>query len=284
MSGLKDQFESVGAESLAATGDDHLIEPETPQVDSQEATADDQAGKGRTIDNVYGELSRKHERLEKTVTERLDRLFARLDSAPSRPETQQPKTLEDYSVDELTTHLNSLPPDSPQRPQVESAIAHRIVNDKVKTAVAEATGRERMNQSKREAIRVAKERYPDLGKEGSPFWNAVDRELRYRGEAFAQGNPNAVLDVANEVAARMGVSAQRNARTTVRVPERPANRRDGAAPVQGDEQFVMTEQEANGIATRLEAALGRKFTQDEITKIRSDHASYHGAKNLFVRG
>lgn len=293
MSGLRDHIESVGAESLAATGDDHQIEPEvqaveTPSVETPEVPT----GEGRTIDNVHGEFSRKFidlrtesQRFQDSVMRRLDDLASKI-SGREQPEKQQPKTkLEDYSVAELTAYLNGLPADNPQRAQVEGVIADKIVNDKVRDAVRDITGREQAKAAKRESLRVAVERYPDLKDESSPFWQAVDRELRYRGDGYAQSNPNAVLDVANEIASRMGVQAKRNIRTTPRVPDRPgATRRDGAAPVQSDEQFAMSEEDALKIASKLEAALGRKFKPEEIKKIRENHASYKGAQNLFVRG
>lgn len=291
MSGLRDHIESVGAESLAATGDDHQAD-DAPIVDAPVAdTPEPPTGEGRTIDNVHGEFSRKfgdiatrQGRFEDAVMRRLDDLASKISGR--QPEQQQPKTkLEDYSVAELTAYLNGLPADNPQRAQVEGVIADKIVNDKVRDAVKDITGREQAKAAKRESLRVAVERYPDLKDETSPFWQAVDRELRYRGDGYAQTNPNAVLDVANEMAQRMGVTAKRNIRTTPRVPDRPgANRRDHAAPVQSDEQFAMSEEDALKIAGKLEAALGRKFKPEEIKKIRENHASYKGAQNLFVRG
>lgn len=290
MSGLRDHIESVGAESLAATGDDHQIESEVT-AEAEAPVVETPTGEGRTIDNVHGEFSRKfgdvvsnQKRFEDSVMRRLDDLASKISGR--QPEQQQPKTkLEDYSVAELTAYLNGLPADNPQRSQVEGVIADKIVNEKVEKQVRDITGREQLKATKREAIRVATERYPDLKDEQSPFWIAVDRELRYRGDGYAQSNPNAVLDVANEIASRMGVPAKRNIRTTLRTPDsRPANRRDNGAPVLSDEAHLMPEEEAVKIASKLEAALGRKFTPAEIKKIRENHASYKGAQNLFVRG
>lgn len=287
MSGLRDHLESVSADSLAATGDDHLIETETPvekpAPDAPAAPTEKPAGEGRTIDNVHGELSRKQVQFEQRVMERLDRFSERITSR--QPETQQPKTkVEDYSVAELSAYLNGLPADNPQRSQIESVIADKIVNEKVEKQVRDITGRQQLKVARQDAIKVAIERYPELRNEASEFWVQVDKELRFRGDSYATSNPSAVLDVANEVAQRMGIQAKRNIRTVARVPDRPANRRDGAAPVQGDEQYLMSEEQALKIAGKLEAALGRKYTPEEIKKIRENHASYKSAQNLFVRG
>lgn len=290
MSGLRDHFESVGAESLAAPSDDHLAEPDAVEAEATPTAPEAPVGEGRTIDNVHGEFSRKFGEISKQSQDFQNSIMRRLDDLASRisgrqPETQQPKTkLEDYSVAELQAYMTALPADNPQRAQVEAVITDKIVNEKIDARVQDITGRERLKVTKREAVRVATERYPDLRNESTDFWKQVDQELRYRGDGYAQSNPNAVLDVANEVAQRMGVQAKRNVRTTVRVPDRPANRRDGAAPVQKDEQFAMSEEEANQIAEKLETALGRKFKPEEIKRIRENHASYVGAKNLFVRG
>ena len=77
MSGLRDQFGSVDPNSLI--GDDNeadVVEEEEVEVEpATEPDGDDQdPSKGRTIDNVYGELSRKQEKFQQEMMETMGNL------------------------------------------------------------------------------------------------------------------------------------------------------------------------------------------------------------------
>ena len=73
MSGLKDQLRGVESESLADLGNedgtqDEVVEDEVVETEELESTEDevtedeDGKSKGRTAENVYGELSRKQDK------------------------------------------------------------------------------------------------------------------------------------------------------------------------------------------------------------------------------
>ena len=292
MSGLKDQFKSVSPESLAELGqepdpqddiiDDVKLEDEDSpngEINDPGETDDDDPSKGRTIDNVYGELSRKQEKFQSDMMSQMGNLVRdvteKLNSPPAGQ--QGPRTVDDYSIAELTAYRDGLPAEDQQRPNLDSLIADKIVNEKVRQQVQEITGYDRLEAERGRAILQATERYPDLADEGSAFWGKVDSKIRSMSADYVNSNPRVVLDVANEVAIAEGVSPNRE-RTLVRVPGKPsANRADGSRPAPKDEtKLKMTKDEAMKIAKKLENALGRKFTDEDIQRIREDHMDYDG--------
>ena len=306
MAGLKDQFGSVDPKSLIGqdnaddilddtVDDDSLKDADSPDGDSDkldDKDVDDEP-KGRTIDNVYGELSRKQEKTDENQRKFQENLMTQMGnlvrevteklSTPAAG-TQAQKTLEDYSVAELTTYRDNLPAEDPQRAQMDSLIADKIVNQKVQEQVHKITGMDRM-QVQRERVAVqAVDRYPDLADENSSFYQKVDARIRSLDPSYVDGNPRVAMDVANEVAIAEGISPTR-ARQTLRVPGKPsATRREGAAPApQAKDELSMTTEEATRIAKKLEGALGKKFTKEQIEDIRKNHQSYHDNRSLFTR-
>ena len=298
MTGLKDQFKGVNTESLTVQDTEDILEEETEEyevdtdVDTDVDTEDpvETKSKGRTIENVYGELTRKQKEdrdnlmsqisslgnMVQTLTEQL--------SSKSTAGAQGPKTLDDYSVADLTQYRDSLSADDPQRSQYDSLIADKIVNQKVVEQVHAITGRERMKSQRESAVTQAIERYPELRDESSSFYQKVDAKVRALPDDYKAANPRVVMDVANEVAIAEGINPSR-VRQTLRVPGKPsATRRDGAPAAPASKpKLTMSDAEARAHAKKLEGAMGRKFTNEEIMKIRENHQSYSDNRNLFTR-
>lgn len=303
MPGLKDQLKSVSPESLAGLGsendpqdeivDEEVETEETEEVETEETETEEEESEGRTIDNVYGELTRKQEKAEEMQQKFNQSMLSQMgnlvenvtERLAAQPAGQQgPKTVEDYSVAELTAHRDSLPAEDPNRTQLDSVIADKIVNEKVRAQVQEITGMDRMQAQREAAALEAVERYPELADETSQFYRKVDQRIRSLDSAYVNANPRVAMDVANEVAIAQGVSPTQP-RTRMVVPGKPnATRRDGGAPVpKAESKLKMSEAEAMKIAKSLEGALGRKFTKKEILEIRENHKSYDDNRGLFTR-
>lgn len=306
MSGLKDQFGGVDPKSLIGqetedgvleeTDEDlELEEGDSPDgekaKDSEKAEDDD--SKGRTIDNVYGELSRKQEKADENQRQFQENLMTQMGNLVREVTdklgtqvagSQAQRTLEDYSVAELTAFRDKLPAEDPQRAQMDSLIADKIVNEKVHQQVQAITGRDRVQAQRERTVEQAVERYPDLADENSSFYQKVDARIRKLDPNYVDENPRVVMDVANEVAIAEGVSPTR-ARQTLRVPGKlSASRREGAAPAPKEkEELSMTTEEATRIAHKLEGALGKKFTKEQIQEIRKNHQSYSDNSSMFTR-
>jgi hypothetical protein len=299
MSGLRSQFGSVDPKSLIGQGtedeplgedveDVTLDEDVSPDGESDESGDGDgdKEPEGRTIDNVYGELSRKQEVFQEKMMAKMGNILSTVTEAlAAKPAgSQAQRTLEDYSVEELTAYRNNLPEDDPNRAGLDHTIADKIVDEKVRKQVQAITGRDRAESQRETAVTQAVERYPDLADEDSDFYQQVDAKIRKLDQSYVNANPRVVMDIANEVAIADGVKPTA-LRQTLRVPGKPnANRRDGGAPAPGTKvELKMSDQEARKIAKRLEGAMGRKFSDKEIQKIREDHQSYDENRNLFTR-
>jgi hypothetical protein len=294
MADLNDQLKGVELDS--PTNEDVSEEVSEETKVSTDAETEEKAEKSeRTPENVYRETVRKLEKYETDNRKFQQDVFAQLQDINTKileklgdvakAPAAQAKTIDDYSVAELTAHRDSLPENDPQRAQLDMVIADKIVNEKVDKRVAEATSQQRIENIRTEAIKEATQRYPDLAVNGSEFHRKVDARIRGMDEHYVRNNPRIVLDIANDVAIEEGIMAV-SGRRTVRSPDKPgANKRDSAAPAPKEEkpELPMSEAEAQKIAKKLEKAMGRKFTKEEIQRIRENHSSYHQDRHLFTR-
>lgn len=299
MAGLKDQFMSVDPKSLIGQGsEDDVLESDADENSSETEVSSDgendessenseeNESNSRTIDNVYGELTRKQNDFQEKILGEIGRLVSQVsDLASVKPAGPQgPKTLEDYSSAELTAYRDKLPAEDPQRENLSSAIANAIVNEKVQVAVNDITGRDRLQSQREAAVTEAIERYEDLADETSSFYQKVDAKVKSLDPNYVAANPRVVMDVANEVAIAAGINPTK-ARQVLRVPGKlSASKREGAAPApENDDELLMSEKEARKIATSLKGALGRELTDKELLDIRKNHKSYYDNRSMFTR-
>lgn len=294
MTGLRDQFEGVNRDSLAGQGKDNdsleevtkeeLESAESTELETDKGESEGDDSEGRTIENVYGELSRKQEKADERQQAFQEQMINQMgqlvrDVTASRndpPAGQQgPKAIGDYSVIELQAIQKDMAADDPQRAQIDALISDKVVDDKVRRQVQEITGQERTQAQREVVVLQAVERYPDLDNENSSFYQKVDQKIRALDPNYVARNPRAIMDVANEVAIAEGINPKQ-ARTIMRVPGRSgATKADGGRPAPKDEvESTMSEAEAIRIGKRLKGALGRDFTKEQIKTIREDHSDY----------
>jgi hypothetical protein len=294
MPNLEDQMKNVDLESLPKVDDvpEKSLEEE-PEVDETKGESEDEK-KERTPENVYRETARKLDKYkddnqafqQKLLAQQQEFFAGILDkiNTTQAPADKPKASIEDYSVAELTAYRDGLEADNPQRGQLDTLIADKIVNEKVERKVSEFTGKQRNEDMRTKAVEEAVQRYPDLAVKGSDFRRKVDARIQQMDNNYVKSNYRVVLDVANDVAANEGIAAQ-TARKVIRPPDRPgANKRDSAKPVPKEkEELPMSEAEANKIAKSMKKALGRDFTKEEILEIRKNHADYHAHKHLYTR-
>lgn len=290
---LDTQLDGVQPNSPIGNEDDeHLEQPEleveedeTPKGAEAEGSEDEDGKDGRDLNNIYREFSRKQEKFQRAMQQQFRDTINELTTAlretrPSQPDKPSGNSLDDLSVDQLKNMRGQVPEE--QREAFNDYLMERIITDEVGKRTTQLTKNQTFELQRAKANQSAVDRYPQLKDKSSEFRSAVEAELRARGgKDYAQANPAAVLDVANEIAAQTGVRA--NVGTTVvrprRQPLQPSATRKGK-PVQTKEEETMTDEQARAIAKRLEGATGVKF---DIQKIKERHKMYKDNQDLFVK-
>jgi hypothetical protein len=293
MAGLEEQMEGVSRESLPEKEEVETTVEEKPT--ESEAQAKDEEGKtkdeGRTPENIYRETTRKldkfrddQQQFQRDVLNQITGMAEKIATNSTAPAAPAVKTLEDYSVAELSTIRNGLEKEDPRIAEIDTLIARRYVSDEVDSRVSAVTARQEVEHERKRAGELAQERFPDLNDETSEFYQKVDRKLRQMSPTLKENNPRIVLDTANEVAISEGVTAKTT--RTLRSPDRPgANQRDNAKPApKTKEEYIMPLEEAKRIAGKLKDAMGREFTDKEIDNIRKGHNDYHENRGMFTTG
>ena len=280
---------------------DHLDEDSGHEPDDRgadhdggEGTGDDKQD-GRTIENVYRELSRKQEKLEERLFSMLEenqRLIAESITGRSRePEKKSGNTLDDMSVQELENLRAQVAENNPDRlAEFDSYLNQRRVDQRVNERIQQFETKSQLESRRREANRTAVDRYPELGRRGSEFYRAVNSRLEELGADYVHSNPRAVLDAANDVAAERGVtpSTQRQ-----RVRGSVGNRRSGGGAPTGDNagdkkerdlpRSAKAKEDRAKIASRLRSALpgGKDF---DDAKIAERMEQYQKSLHYYLRG
>lgn len=264
-----DDFEGQGADP----GDD----------DGGDDDGDGKGSKGRTAENVHREMSRKFEQERKErqqFQERMLGMFERLTENFGRPEPAKPDNQNGDSLSNLTvTQLKNMRAQVPaeQKAAFEEYLVERMVDEQVEAKVGKTLKAQNLTTTRKQVAQEAVNLYPDLADNTSEFYQKVDKELRQRGEAYANNNPHAVLDVAAYVAARTGVV--QNVRN--RAPGAPASKRN-APPAKKQDDGGLPVERANSLASALQGALpkGKKFN---IDKVRKASKVYLDNAELFVK-
>ena len=258
MEPLKDQLNGVTPPSPVEPVDES-VEPD-PVVKDEEKVE-------RTPDNVRGELVRKLEDVEKRSDAKLDAILTRMDSMQSdiagrnqAPPDQPASTpggnpLDSYSVDQLQLAMVNDQVDDPTKQSIKAYLPVRVARDEARRIGEENRLTDAAARTRQEANQAAVDRYPDLVDPATQLHKEVNRILLARGSQTQ--NPTAVLDAANEAAARLGVGIKAPGRQP-RVPQTPAGV-NNQTPVAGDpnEYQGMTDAEIDAIAPKLDHLLGR---------------------------
>jgi len=249
-------------DSSAEEGDGDLeATPSALEQNLEESAAEE--SKGRTVDNVYGEFSRKFGEISNTIARLTGMVEAMNQSKPEpAPQQNQPQRPEDMS----SAQLESLRPNVPEEnlPQLENLIMQAKTREMLDSKLDEFTRNLEVKTTKQDANTQARQLYPELNDKTSDFYQKVDARLQELGPAYAHGNPRAVLDIANEVALREGKTP-----VTSRAPGRLA--KPNSAPAdkprgKGSEKpLPISKEEAAQIAEKMSHAMpDGKFNLDRV--------------------
>ncbi len=282
MAGLKDHTDGVDLGSppeLSDMSDDDsdFVEEVVEEV-AAEADAESDAPEAKPEDREYNlqrEFARKQDQFENRVMDRLDQMSTQ---TIQQPVNQGAKTVDDYSVSDLEAYRDGMEADDARRGKLDGLIQEKVIASQIATQVADITGRQAFKTAKTEAVQKMHQRYPDLKDDSTDFYRQVDQEVRVRGEAHVNSNPNALLDIANEVYIRMGSNRQSVNRNLI--PGRPASKRDSQPAPSTKPEFTWTREDARKNSKGLEEAMGRPFTDEELDRIVENHQSY---RDTFAR-
>jgi len=270
--------------------EDHDLEPTaTPDPEPTEAKGDEGAkegdGDGRTIDNVYRELSRKQEEFQNRMLEQQNKLIEALNRKPEpAPEKKTGNSLDDMSVSELETARATIAEQNPEQlAGFDAYVNQRRVDEQVNSRMSQWESRQQTEQLRGKAQQDALRRYPELATRGSEFYNAVNSRLNELGDSYVSVNPRAVLDAANDVAAEMGM-APRQAGKAAQMRGRVANKGNANPQAKTEEKKEgMSEAEMAAISKRLSGAMpkGKEF---DAKAIREREKFYRDNQQYYTRG
>lgn len=294
MSRLDDAVRSVPAGSSPANdeADDTSqdLDTEIPESTGEQDNGEQPEGEesGRTVENVRGEVLRKMQKANEELKAELDALRNDLRQAQnqygvpqSQAATNQPKTIEDMSVQELEGLLPNVPED--QKADFKEYILLRKAEERAEQKYMARTQSQQLAEQERRFNEQAVTRWPQLQDRSSEFYRATDRILSEMGESAAS-NPRAVLDAANEAGLELGIAPSTGLiPTRRRAPGSVAPGRSTAESPKKKSDVDMAEVEKT--ASRLQNALpNRKFTKDQLKRIAERTKHYQETINTRVRG
>lgn len=261
-------------------------EPDTsgnPGPDAGDHSGDSSASakKGRTVEEVHGEMNRKFKDLQDTFANRFERLETMLTSrtdSPSPSANGAQKDLNSMSSAELEALRPHIPAD--KKDAYEALLRTRREEERVDSRIEERLSKAQVVERRKSANAEAYQRYPELHNQSSTFYREVNRVLDQWGDAVTRNNPFAVLQAANEAAHRLGVkprALEDTSSATGRVGGRTKPAPDGEG---GGKR--MSRAEAESIASKLANALpaGKKFDLDRVI---DRAAQYDEHIDLFIR-
>lgn len=284
----------VSADSSTAgdPGDQDGDEPTSgPAADNQHGKGGDDGHGDRGINEVRGEFERKFRGLEG----RFDQIMARLDSigtaapaqaAPSSGGGQ--KRIEDLSIPELQDLYGRA-----ENPQQQAYLLD-IISTKRAREITQATlsdyDRQQTARSRRQqSMKVAFDRFPELRDKTSTFHQEVMTEMELLGDAANE--PAALLNVANEVAFRIGMSPVQRRQT--QQPQgggsRVSSGRSGAPSTKpNDKQLEVPEETFEEVSGRLKHAFPNGISEEAKKRILKRGRAYNEYRddpnNPFVGG
>lgn len=251
-----------------------------------EGESDGEEKPGRTIENVYRELSRKQEEFQRLMLEQQNKLIEKLaEGRPSEPEKKTGNTLDDMSVTELENLRAQVAENNPDKlGEFDAYLNQRRVDDRVTSKMSEWEKRQKDEQLRSQAQQNALRRYPELANRGSEFYSQVNARLNELGDSWVTRNPRAVLDAANDVAAEMGVaprSAGKAANMRGRVA-RKSNANPKSKEVKQDDGGL-SDSQFDEIGKRLGGAMpkGKSFDKKSV-KQRAGY--YRDNLQYYLRG
>ncbi len=277
---------SAGNDDPTLEGDPNATpDPQPEQGEGGEGADGKPEGDGRTIDNVYRELSRKQEEFQNRMLEQQNKLIEALNRRPEpAPEKKTGNSLDDMTIQELETARATVAEQNPEQLSgFDAYVNQRRVDEQVNSRMSAWEQRQQTEQLRSKAQQDALRRYPELGERGSEFYNAVNSRLNELGDSYVGANPRAVLDAANDVAAELGVSP-RQAGKAAQMRGRVANKANANPKAKETEkQEGLSDAEQAKIAARLKGAMpkGKEF---DPKAIREREKFYRDNSQYYLRG
>lgn len=256
--------------------------PESPTGTEAEG-APDQAGNpvaqgsGRSVENLHGEFTRKHnqlaekfESLQGDIRTLMNKLAgpAEPQQAPQTPVSPfgAPRPLQQFSDEYITSYLEK-PDLTPYQRQV--LVTEQQTRNQLKFANQiwdQRREQERVAEEKARAAMAAEAAFPALRDKSSEFSQRVQQQLQSRRSRFGEF-PTDIYDVANNVAREMGIGETRAYTPDTFVASGPQDR--GAPRVQKPRKHELTEDDVNRIGSRLADALPSDRQADGKMKRRT---------------
>lgn len=261
-------------------------------------------GDGRTLENVRGELLRKHKDLDTKVSQLLDGINE-LKSRFGAPAPQQnqpgyvapqappavpnpiaspygaPRALASYNDDALQAALVSPSIPDYQKSVIRVELDTRVQERRIDQAIEHRQRQERVNSLKVQSDKAAKDRYPALRDSDSEFSRRVEAEFQARKQLGE--TPTSFADAANAVAQEMNVEVSRVTRGFT-----AAAHNDDAPPASQVESSMTDEQIADiagrfadSLPTDIDPKTGRpvrrKFKSESIRERAKQYNAAAGA-------
>jgi hypothetical protein len=293
MSRLDDAVRSVPAGPSPANDPtdeaDHDLDAEAPEPTGNQGDGDQQEGEEstRTVENVRGEALRKIQKVNDELRAELEALRSDLRQANQygvpqpQPANDQPKTMDDMSVQELEALQQNVPED--QKEAFREYLIMRRAEERATQKFQSQAMLQQAESLERKYNEQAVTRWPSLQDKSSDFYRTTDRILSEMGETAAS-NPRAVLDAANEAGLELGIApAHGLIPTRRREPGNVAPGRSTADSPRKRSDVDMAEIEKTG--NRLANALpNKKFTKEQLKRIAERTQQYKDSINTRVRG
>ena len=254
MTSLRDHLKGVQVDPPATELDDS----QEPVVDDNSAPEDSEP-KGRTVDNVYGEFSRKYGKLEAQIQAMHDMVADLKSAPPAAPQTPPAqRSIEDMSVAELESLASQIPEEN--KPQFDLLLAAARRDEKILQQVSTQTQNAQIETERQKYNQMAVERYPELSNPGSDIARRVEASLQGIPEQVATQNPRVVYDLANTAAMEMDIKP-----AIQRQPRKTASSNTAPAPTT-EPETINTAERRKDIAKSLKNALprGKDFNLDQI--------------------
>ena len=210
----------------------------------------------RPIENVRAEFARKFGNLQSELAEIKDLLRSQSSvAAPKEPAgPSADNDLDRMPVAKLQELRGTLQPE--QQVQLDAYLTQRIARDAVRHEMAAVQQTQSFENLRKQAGMQAAGRYPEILDPTSEFAQRVQAKLVSLGKDYAERNPRAALDVANEVAIEIGYAPKSRIQPGVAT-------RQNQGPVQRQQQPVVNPR----LASRLADAMpGRKFDEKRLAE------------------
>jgi len=297
----KSDMIDVGSES--STDNNDPIEPNEadPGPDAGDLSGNGKDGNkdDRTPEQVRAELLRKMEKgnsdLRDDFSRKLDNAVAQLTNTLSASRNTQPaagaeRSLQDQSVQELEA-LNRQVTDPAQKDYLQRLIVRKEVEAQVGNSLQTFDRDFASRQQRQTSMRAAFERFPEMNDSSSTFHRMVMQEMEELGDAA--NDPRALINVANEVGYKLGISPAAAARRNTEElsgsnvapgrSSRPANQNTNGPAEMSPEEF-------EGAADGLRNAFGDMGGMTKVSKARilarvKDYAPHkNDPNNAFIKG